>query len=150
MAKPDYHGNWRGARRYRFDDETRLKKAARARSNGLLSSIVQAFRSLPAFPVAFLLVGAAGVGYTATDMPVDRFAAMLPGSGCDIKGNVSVGSGERIYHVPGQPYYHDTVISMRKGERWFCSEAEAQQAGWRKARNGSRPASTLAPVKIIR
>ncbi|MDF1598242.1 succinoglycan biosynthesis protein exoi [Mesorhizobium sp. YIM 152430] len=107
----------------------------------MLTSVVQAFKSLPAFPVAFLLIGAAGVGYTASDMPLDRFAAMLPGSGCDIKGNVSVDTGERIYHVPGQPYYHDTVISMDKGERWFCSEAEARQAGWRKARNGSSGSS---------
>ncbi|MBL0937163.1 MAG: hypothetical protein IBJ07_20685 [Rhizobiaceae bacterium] len=103
---------------------------------------------MPAFPVAFLLIGAAGAGYTATDMPVDRFAAMLPGSGCNIKGNVSVGSGERIYHVPGQPYYDDTVISMRKGERWFCSEAEAQQAGWRKAINGSSSRGHQGPLVI--
>ncbi|HIF78840.1 MAG TPA: thermonuclease family protein, partial [Sulfitobacter sp.] len=25
-------------------------------------------------------------------------------------------------------------ISTRKGERWFCSEAEARGAGWRRAR----------------
>ncbi|WP_456299102.1 sunset domain-containing protein [Marivita geojedonensis] len=26
-------------------------------------------------------------------------------------------------------------MSPTKGERWFCSEAEARAAGWRKARN---------------
>lgn len=53
--------------------------------------------------------------------------------GCNIKGNIS-SSGERIYHVPGQKFYNDTRISTSKGERWFCSEQEAQAAGWRRAR----------------
>lgn len=53
---------------------------------------------------------------------------------CEIKGNISRG-GERIYHVPGQDYYSKTRISPTKGERWFCSEAEARAEGWRKARN---------------
>lgn len=131
MAKSDYRDNWRGARRYRFDEETRLKKAARARSAGLLSSIAYTFKSLPAFPIAFLLIGAAGVGFTFADIPSNRLTAMLPGSGCNIKGNISLGTGERIYHVPGQEFYRETIISPSKGERWFCSEAEARQAGWR-------------------
>lgn len=49
-----------------------------------------------------------------------------------IKGNIS-SSGEKIYHVPGQENYEITVISETKGERWFCTEAEAVAAGWRKA-----------------
>jgi endonuclease YncB( thermonuclease family) len=51
---------------------------------------------------------------------------------CVIKGNIS-GSG-RIYHLPGQEDYAATRISERKGERWFCSEAEARAAGWRRAK----------------
>lgn len=52
---------------------------------------------------------------------------------CVIKGNIS---GERrIYHLPGQRHYAETQITPSKGERWFCSEAEARAAGWRKARN---------------
>ncbi|HEX7456359.1 MAG TPA: thermonuclease family protein, partial [Candidatus Nanoarchaeia archaeon] len=43
-------------------------------------------------------------------------------------------SGEKIYHMPGQRYYNKTVISESKGERWFCSEEEAQKAGWRKSK----------------
>ena len=54
--------------------------------------------------------------------------------GCNIKGNISFNSGERIYHVPGQKYYADTVITLSKGERWFCSETAAREAGWRRAR----------------
>src|SRR3546814_9025284 len=48
--------------------------------------------------------------------------------GCSIKGNISA-KGERIYHVPRGEYYEKTQISAGKGERWFCSEAEAQAAG---------------------
>jgi hypothetical protein len=49
--------------------------------------------------------------------------------GCDIKGNISVSSGERIYHMPSQDYYDETRIDFSKGERWFCSESEARSAG---------------------
>lgn len=56
-----------------------------------------------------------------------------PGGTCRIKGNISSG-GERIYHVPGQKHYARTKISSGKGERWFCSAAEARSAGWRAAR----------------
>ncbi len=52
---------------------------------------------------------------------------------CRIKGNISR-SGDRIYHVPGGRWYDRTKISPSKGERWFCSEEEAQAAGWRRAR----------------
>ena len=54
--------------------------------------------------------------------------------GCGIKGNISYNTGERIYHVPGQEYYSQTRINLMKGERWFCSEAEARKAGWRKSK----------------
>lgn len=52
---------------------------------------------------------------------------------CNIKGNVNT-RGERIYHMPGQKYYAETRISASHGERWFCSEAEARAAGWRRSR----------------
>lgn len=52
---------------------------------------------------------------------------------CNIKGNVSINSGERIYHVTGQENYDATRISSQHGERWFCSEEDARTAGWRKA-----------------
>ena len=49
---------------------------------------------------------------------------------CQIKGNIS-SRGERIYHVPEGQFYERTKISPTKGERFFCSEAEAEAAGWR-------------------
>jgi endonuclease YncB( thermonuclease family) len=51
-------------------------------------------------------------------------------AGCDIKGNIN-SRGEHIYHVPGSRYYDSTLIDTARGERWFCSEAEARAAGWR-------------------
>lgn len=56
------------------------------------------------------------------------------GGVCNIKGNIS-SSGEKIYHLPGCGSYDKTVISEDKGERYFCSEAEAVAASWRKAKN---------------
>jgi hypothetical protein len=67
-------------------------------------------------------------------VPVARLAlGSFGGAGCDIKGNVSINSGERIYHIPGQRYYSETVIRPEYGERYFCSEAEARAAGWRRS-----------------
>ncbi|MYE01862.1 MAG: thermonuclease family protein [Alphaproteobacteria bacterium] len=54
------------------------------------------------------------------------------GRSCLIKGNIS--SNGRIYHVPGGRYYDRTGIDESRGERWFCSEAEARAAGWRRSR----------------
>ena len=51
---------------------------------------------------------------------------------CPIKGNVSA-KGERIYHLPWQHDYARTKVNERTGERWFCSEGEAERAGWRRA-----------------
>lgn len=53
---------------------------------------------------------------------------------CTIKGNIS-SKKEKIYHLPGCGSYEKTVIDESAGERWFCSEQEAVEAGWRKARN---------------
>jgi endonuclease YncB( thermonuclease family) len=56
-----------------------------------------------------------------------------PRDGCYIKGNIN-GEDERIYHVPGSASYDNTVIDDAKGERWFCTEAEARREGWRAPR----------------
>ena len=58
--------------------------------------------------------------------------APAPGD-CQIKGNISR-SHERIYHMPGEAYYASTNINTAKGEHWFCSEADAKAAGWRRSR----------------
>ncbi len=48
---------------------------------------------------------------------------------CPIKGNIS--RSGRIYHTPWSRHYDRTRIDVSRGERWFCSEAEALAAGWR-------------------
>ena len=60
-------------------------------------------------------------------------AARTAASACRIKGNINR-QGTRIYHVPGGQSYERTRINTSKGERWFCSEAEARGAGWRRAK----------------
>lgn len=53
-------------------------------------------------------------------------------NGCTIKGNVGR-SGRRLYHTPASPSFAATRIDPRRGERWFCSEAEARAAGFARA-----------------
>jgi len=53
---------------------------------------------------------------------------------CQIKGNIN-SLGEKIYHLPECPYYSKTKIDEQREERWFCSEDEALNAGWRRALN---------------
>lgn len=56
-----------------------------------------------------------------------KVAVSSGGAGCVIKGNQ--GSNGWIYHLPGMPFYDRT-----KAEQMFCSEAEAQAAGYRRAK----------------
>ena len=64
-----------------------------------------------------------------------RLSTLPPSPDCVIKGNISSGGHERIYHVPNGAAYERTQIDPAAGERWFCSEAEAQAAGWRRAKS---------------
>lgn len=57
-----------------------------------------------------------------------------PPPGCNIKGNVNRKTGDRVYHLPGQKHYDEVTIEPEAGERWFCTEDEAQASGWRKSR----------------
>lgn len=68
-------------------------------------------------------------GAARTTRPADQATSKR----CNIKGNISHNSGRRIYHMPGDRDYARTRISPSRGERWFCSEAEARAAGWRRA-----------------
>jgi endonuclease YncB( thermonuclease family) len=58
--------------------------------------------------------------------------AQQPPDGCTIKGNIS--NSGKIYHLQQTASYAKTRITPSKGERWFCSEAEARAAGWRAPR----------------
>ncbi|MFH1561744.1 MAG: thermonuclease family protein [Patescibacteria group bacterium] len=55
---------------------------------------------------------------------------------CLIKGNISRKVGaEKTYHFSGCSEYDRTMVEKDLGEQWFCSEKEAQQAGYKKAAN---------------
>jgi hypothetical protein len=58
--------------------------------------------------------------------------ATPPDPSCVIKGNVN-SSGDKIYHVPGGASYNRTNIKPEEGDRWFCTTAEAQAAGFRQS-----------------
>jgi endonuclease YncB( thermonuclease family) len=61
-----------------------------------------------------------------------RATAEPPNLACRIKGNIGA-SGQRIAHSPGQRDYEAVRIDITRGERWFCTLAEARVAGWRPA-----------------
>ncbi|MCP2730423.1 sunset domain-containing protein [Limnofasciculus baicalensis] len=56
-----------------------------------------------------------------------------PNPSCAIKGNISHTTGNKLYHLPGMRDYNITVIDMLRGEKWFCTEAQALSNGWKKA-----------------
>ena len=74
---------------------------------------------------------------TAADAVVAALGVrnLPPAPDCVIKGNISSNSRSKIYHVPGGAAYEKTQIDLSAGERWFCTEEEAQAAGWRKAKS---------------
>lgn len=86
------------------------------------------------------LWGVCGVNNSSTSTPQASTLGIVTDSveqnddGCKIKGNVST-NGDKIYHMPGCGSYEKTVINETAGERWFCSEQDALNAGWRKAKN---------------
>ncbi|MDR9775014.1 succinoglycan biosynthesis protein exoi [Rhizobium hidalgonense] len=87
----------------------------------------------PGLLIGALAFGAAG-GSTFGDLLASWNGSDGFGQSCNIKGNISIETGERIFYVPGQRYYSQTKINPQYAERWFCSELEAWAAGWRKSK----------------
>lgn len=50
---------------------------------------------------------------------------------CTIKGNID--RQKKTYHLPGCTQYPYTVVEEDIGESWFCTEKEAQKAGFIKS-----------------
>ena len=77
----------------------------------------------------------AGRFESPTEFRANKWAAAAqeaPDSECPIKGNININSKKvKIYHAPWSRSYNRTRINTAKGERWFCTEAEALAAGWR-------------------
>lgn len=51
-------------------------------------------------------------------------------SGCTIKGNVRKVGNRRVYHMPDSRNYEKMRMNPKRGDRWFCSEQEARDAGF--------------------
>lgn len=54
--------------------------------------------------------------------------------GCPIKGRVQ--GRERVYLLPWDSNYSRVRVRTRRGERWFCTQDEAEAAGWHNSQNG--------------
>jgi hypothetical protein len=67
------------------------------------------------------------------NLPGCAYGCTIHKDGCDIKGNISFTSKEKIYHIPGGKFYNATTIDPAYGERWFCTQAEALSNGWRRS-----------------
>jgi endonuclease YncB( thermonuclease family) len=50
---------------------------------------------------------------------------------CLIKGNVR--DGKKIYHLPACDNYSQVIVDEAFGDSWFCTEGEAQTAGFVRA-----------------
>ncbi len=61
-------------------------------------------------------------------------AKLTAPDGCPIKGTVT--SAGKLYVLPWSSEYPKATVRAQRGERWFCSEGEAQAAGWRSADRG--------------
>ena len=77
--------------------------------------------------LSFLLGG--GAMYGASRL---KRRQELKKEGVQIKGNITR-DGQKIYYIPDSRYYDMVKINKKKGEKWFLSEEEALNAGWRKA-----------------
>ena len=57
----------------------------------------------------------------------------LENPSCLIKGNINVNTKSKIYFFPGCPNYNQTIVEKFRNDQWFCTEKEAQEAGFKKS-----------------
>lgn len=62
-----------------------------------------------------------------------RQAGEPPNPECLIKGNIDKNTYEKFYHLPGCKHYDQVIIELDIGEKYFCTEEEAQRSGFKKA-----------------
>ncbi|AFZ20496.1 cold shock domain-containing protein [Allocoleopsis franciscana] len=77
------------------------------------------------------IIAIVAIKFSSSDFPSPITSVAKPG--CNIKGNISINTGNKLYHLPGMEDYESTNIDTAKGERWFCTESEAIASGWNKA-----------------
>lgn len=58
-----------------------------------------------------------------------------PNEKCKIKGNVNDAIGDKLYYPPNCGTRYDNItVDLFRGDQWFCSEKEAQDAGFVKTK----------------
>lgn len=82
------------------------------------------------------IIAIVAMEFSSSDSPspitsIPKISVAKPG--CNIKGNISINTGNKVYHLPGMEDYESTIIDTAKGERWFCTESDAIASGWNKA-----------------
>jgi hypothetical protein len=50
-----------------------------------------------------------------------------------IKGYILNNTNEKVYYLPGSQAYKRVRIDESKGMKYFCTEKEAESAGWKKS-----------------
>lgn len=108
-------------RRSRNSNQTSNKQTTGKQIQGNKRDITKSIQKL--IPIVFLI----GLGISLASPIINSVR------GCNIKGNISLNTGDKLYHLPNMEDYVITNIDISKGEKWFCTEAEAIASGWRKA-----------------
>lgn len=54
---------------------------------------------------------------------------------CNIKANIAKNGSPGIYHFPGCRKYETIIVQKYIGDAWFCSEYDAQKAGYTRAKD---------------
>ena len=109
----------------------RSKTRRKSRKRGVLNTLIGGVILAAAAFLISLQFEPRNFPSPTTAIPQPETAISQPE--CVIKGNISISTGRKWYHVPGMEDYESTVISPQKGERWFCSESEAIENGWQRA-----------------
>jgi hypothetical protein len=95
----------------------------------------QLVRIIPVFISPFELSGIANqfarvLGVEVRHIAFDPKKDLFP----RIKCNIGSG-GEKIYHLPSDQKYDDTVIDISRGENYVFSAEEAERLGFRRAKH---------------
>ena len=114
-------------------DHYRKKQREFHRKRRSVRSVLGFIEVLTGVGMLLLVIGTAMVmtGPALLSEVVSRFYVdPMP---CAIKGEITV-ADNRVYYLPDSRDYEKVTISARRGERWFCTEAAAREAGWQPTR----------------
>jgi cold shock CspA family protein len=111
--------------------KSRISHRSKHRSNKSIETVVVAMLTMIGLGIAIARFGKSPAPVATDKSPAP--VATVPQSDCNIKGNISINTSKRLYHMPGMEDYSRTNISPEHGERWFCSEEDAIANGWSKA-----------------